>query len=218
MVFSGMDKKPELIALKQSPLYAEDLGIDLSKNKDEEIFKWFLASILYGKRISETIASHTYNAFARHGLLTPEKILDAGWNFLVHTVMREGKYIRYDESTSRKLLRICESLIQNYQGSLKKLHQKASDSRDLEKRLDDFYGIGPVTVNIFLRELRPWWEKSDPEPLPVIYKLARKLNIPIDQFDRKSMEFVRIEAGLIRHKKEILRGSGQKFHEQLINS
>lgn len=46
--------------LKGSLLYSEELGIDLKKNNDDELFKWFLASILFGARISETIAKiHT---------------------------------------------------------------------------------------------------------------------------------------------------------------
>jgi hypothetical protein len=28
--------------------------------------------------------------------------------------------------------------------------------------------LDPVTVNIFLRELRPYWTKADPEPLPIV--------------------------------------------------
>jgi hypothetical protein len=62
----------------------------------------------------------------------------------------------------------------------------------------DFYGIGPVTVNIFLRELRAYWSKSDPEPLPAVRQLARKLHIQLNRYDRKSLKFSRLEAGLIR--------------------
>jgi hypothetical protein len=36
----------------------------------------------------------------------------------------------------------------------------------------DFYGVGEVTANIFLRELRPYWKKADPEPLPIVRRLA----------------------------------------------
>jgi len=42
--------------------YSEELGINLKSRKSEKIFKWFLASILYGARISETIAKNTYRA------------------------------------------------------------------------------------------------------------------------------------------------------------
>ena len=42
----------------------------------DEIFKWFLASILYGKRISYKIAERTYKEFEKRGILTPEKIIE----------------------------------------------------------------------------------------------------------------------------------------------
>jgi hypothetical protein len=120
--------------------------------------------------------------------------------------MREGGYVRYDEKTSTKLLRDCETLLERYDGSLNRLHETATGSRDLEKRLLEFYGIGPVTVNIFLRELRPFWERSNPEPLPVVQEVARRYKISLNKYDWKSLTFVRIEAGLIRLRKEIEAG------------
>jgi hypothetical protein len=34
----------------------------------------------------------------------------------------------------------------------------------LERRLEEFRGVGPVCISIFLRELRGIWEKAKPEP------------------------------------------------------
>lgn len=122
---------------------------------------------------------------------------------MVNPVMRKGGYVRYDESTSAKLLIICGKLLKDYQGSLKKLHEVSADSKDLERRLLAFYGIGPVTVNIFLRELRPFWKKSNPPPLPAVKRLARKYKIDLSNYDRKSLPFARVEAGLIRMRKTL---------------
>ncbi len=187
-----------LKALKKSRLYSEELDISLKKRPDAELFKWFLASVLFGARISGTIAERTYRAFEKYNRLTPEAILDAGWDFLVNPIMREGGYVRYDEKTSREILSNCQMLIADYQGSLNGLHEAASDVRDLERRLLAFYAVGPVTVNIFLRELRPFWKKADPDPLPVVFKAARKYGIDLTAFNRKSITFARIEAGLVR--------------------
>jgi len=189
--------------LKRSKLFSEELGIDLKKDGDKELFKWFLASVLYGARISGTIARNTYKTFEKYELLEPKKILKAGWDFLVNPIMKEGGYVRYDGKTSTQILRNCETLLKEYDGSLKKLHEKAKDEEDLENRLMNFYGIGPVTANIFLRELRPFWKKSNPKPLPVVKKIARKNNINLNKFNRKSLTFARIESGLIRLRKEI---------------
>lgn len=192
--------------LEKSPLYSEELGIELGLNEDRELFKWFLASLLFGGRISESIVKSTYGAFVRHGLLAPRKILDAGWEFLVNPIMREGGYVRYDGRKSTQILRDCETLLDQYQGSLKGLHDLSDTSLDLEKRLLDFYGVGPVTVNIFLRELRPHWEKAEPKPLPIVYELAAKIGLDLDSLDRKTISFARVEAGLIRLRSKLKRG------------
>jgi len=191
--------------LKRSPLYSEELGIELKKNNDDEFFKWFLASILFGTRISETIAKNTYRTFEKYNLLEPQKILDAGWDFLVNPIMREGGYVRYDFKTSTKILIICETLIKEYDGSLIKLYGNSKNEKDLENRLLNFYGIGPVTVNIFLRELRSYWKKANPEPLLIVKEIARKLEIDLNKYTRKSLVFTRIEAGLFRLRKDVLR-------------
>ena len=195
---------PNVGDLEHSILYSEELGIALKVNTDKEVFKWFLASKLLGAHISERIAIQAYRSFVTYRLLTPQRIVNAGWDYLVNPVLREGGYVRYDESTATKLLKICQNLIVEYDGSLKKLHDIAADSNDLELRLLNFYGIGPVTVNIFLRELRPFWEKSNPEPLPLVWQLAELLGIDRMRLDRKSETYARVEAGLIRHKKLIL--------------
>jgi hypothetical protein len=63
-----------LSMLSRSLLYSEELGIELGKRSDAEYFKWFLASLLFGARISETTAKSTYRTFARYRLLTPDSI------------------------------------------------------------------------------------------------------------------------------------------------
>lgn len=184
--------------LAASQLYSEELGIDLSTVADAELFEWFLASTLFGARISERIAKNTYRSFERRGLVTPERILDAGFDFLVNPVMREGGYVRYDNQRSRQVLRDCRTLLDEYGGSLDRLHEAATDSDDLEARLDAFYGVGPVTTNIFLRELRPFWPKSDPVPLPDVVATAERYGVDLGRYDRKSLTFARVEAELIR--------------------
>jgi hypothetical protein len=196
---SGQSPKfPTTRELERSSLYSEELGIDLSRGRDADYFRWFLASLLFGGHISETVAKNTYRALLRHGLTTPGKILNAGWDFLVDPIMREGGYVRYDGRKSAQLLRDCRTLIEDHEGKLSQLEGSAASAADLEARLDAFYGVGPVTVNIFLRELRPFWAKANPEPLPVVRALARKLKLDLGRYDRKNLTFTRVEAGLIR--------------------
>ena len=190
-------------ALARSNLYSEELGIDLTTHSDTEYFRWFLASLLFGARISETTAKNTYVSFIRHGLTNPQKILKAGWHFLVYPIMREGGYVRYDGRKSTQILRDCEMLMAKYGGRLSRLRDGARDARDLEEKLLEFYGVGPITVNIVLRELRPFWAKADPASLPIVERLAKRLSIDLAQYSRKSLTFARVEAGLIRRRHEL---------------
>ena len=190
--------------LERTTLYSEELGINLSRRAEGEYFKWFLASLLFGGRISETIARNTYTAFVHHRLTTPRKILLAGRDFLINPLMREGGYVRYDGRKSDQILKDCRTLLDDYRGRLSNLHSSSRDSEDLENRLDAFYGVGPITANIFLREMRPYWAKADPPPVEIVAELARNLGIDLQRYNRKTMRFVRMEAGLIRMRRKPL--------------
>ena len=176
------------------------LGINLQGGKEEEIFKWFLASVLFGKWISYRIAAKTYEQFESCNVLTSKAIADTGWDGLVK-ILDDGGYVRYDFSTASKLLDLVKQLQQNY-GTLTELHKKTVNPKDLENRLMQFKGIGPVTANIFLRELRTVWKKADPEPLDLVKQEAAKLAIDLNKFNRKTERFVKLEAALIRSSKQ----------------
>lgn len=153
--------------------YAEEFGLDLSRPEDR--FKWFLASMLFAKRISAEIAGRTYRRFEEEGLTTPEAIMEAGWDRLVE-VLDSGGYVRYDFSTASNLLEAMSKLV-NEHGDLERLHEASADPKDLERRLMEFKGMGPTGVNIFLRELRGIWRKANPEPSRIALEVALRLGI-----------------------------------------
>lgn len=160
--------------------YSSALGINLASMESDEVFKWFLASVLFGARIGEDIAMKTYKEFEKARVLSLETILETGWQGLVD-ILDRGGYTRYDFKTATKLLEVMEALVEKYQGDLNRLHFFAKNERDLEKRLQSLgKGIGPVTVNIFLRELRDIWEKAEP-PLSEPVLLATKNNLRLIQ-------------------------------------
>ncbi len=151
--------------------FSSELGIEVESGKSEEIFKWFLASILSGTRIRQEVAKETYRQFDKNKVLTPDEILNTGWDGLV-AILDAGRYVRYDFKTATKLLHIAEMLNTRYNGDLNRLHREAKDASDLEAKLDEFKGVGQVTVNIFLRELRGVWEKADPLPCDIVVEAA----------------------------------------------
>ncbi len=168
--------------------YSDLLGINLLGAEDKEVFKWFLASVLFGAPITESSVIKTYKCFEKHGAITPRKILETGWHGLVE-ILDEGTYTRYDFKTSDKLLEVMGKLVSEYDGNLNLLHERSLDSSDLERRLKNLgKGIGDVTVSIFLRELRDIWIKADPEPTPLVILAAKNLGIVKNESPRRALE------------------------------
>ncbi|MGE5621628.1 MAG: hypothetical protein ACM3WS_00510 [Bacillota bacterium] len=208
--------------------YAGELGIDLTGGAPGEVYKWFLAALLFGARISESIAARTYREFERARLLTPERILAAGWDALVQ-VLDRGGYVRYDFKTATKLLDINRALMLQYQGDLNRLHDACKDEAELERRLKGLgKGIGDITVNIFLRELRGIWRAAVPLPSERAIRAAKALRFVPNMLQdkarildalrarwraerRNAREFPEFEAALVRYG-ATRRGNGARRH------
>jgi endonuclease III len=200
--------------------YSEILGIDLSSGKNKEIFKWFLAAVLFGAPITEKAAIKTFKCFEKYNVLTPKRILETGWDGLVK-ILDEGSYTRYDFKTADKLLAVMQNLMEKYCGSLTLLYSEASDGQDLEKRIKDLgKGIGVVTVSVFLRELREVWEKANPNPTSLEVLAAKKLGIVKEEAAENALKqlkdfwsknrvagksFIHLETALLRLGKDFCR-------------
>ena len=198
--------------------FSYSLRIELASLSTHEIFKWFLASILFGARISEQLAARIYREFEKSSVTTPEKIVERGWDGLVQ-ILDAGGYARYDFKTATKLLQIANSLIQTYNADLNRLYGESKSSSEPERRVKELAkGIGPVTLNIFLREMRPYWEKADPEPSEL--ELLAAINLGIvsrpssaraeirefwSQHSSSIQDYVRLETGLVRIGKDYCR-------------
>jgi endonuclease III len=218
---------------KHQGRFAAELGLEL-KSGPAARQQWFLAAIFYGGRISGVLAARTFRVFAAAGVYTPEAILNQGWDNLV-VLLDEGGYTRYDFKTATKLLKVMETLQKNYQGSLEQLHQAAADPEDLERRLMDLApGIGPATVNIFLRELRGIWGKADPDLSPLAHTAAEHLKWvkpglspreALEQLRRRwqarpapGRDFADLEAALVRLGLELRRSSRFKVQSSKLSA
>lgn len=173
---------PTLVA-KLGGSYAAELGITLGALDPAEIYKWFLAAVLYGARIPETIASRTWHKFEASGILTPQRMINTGWDGLV-AILDQGGYVRYDYKTATKLLAVNQALLDGYGGNLNTLHAAAADPADLEQRIMHLgKGVGKVTAGIFLRELRGRWQKAAPPLSPLAFMAARTLGFLPSRID-----------------------------------
>ncbi len=132
---------------------AEKLGIDLGSRREGELFKWFLACLLFGKPVQQEVAERAYMQLISAGLRGPDAVLNARWDELVR-LLDEAHYLRYDFSTATKLLDVCWNLKQGY-GTLTELISHSASGHELSARLQEFKHVGPVTHGFSPRRWPP---------------------------------------------------------------
>lgn len=140
---------------EERKIYAADLGIDLKSKKESELFKWFLACLLFGKPIQQEVVVRTFGELEKEGLTSPDAIIEAGWDNLV-SVLDHGHYVRFDYSTATKLLDVMRTLKGRY-GSVTNLLKESNDKYELKRKMEEFQGIGEKTFEIFWRDIEGIW-------------------------------------------------------------
>ncbi|WP_123681129.1 DNA methylase [Curtobacterium sp. PhB115] len=131
--------------------HASDLGIDLSDGKPQQLYRWFLASMLFGRPIRQERAAETYHALIEHGFTSPGKFAGAGREQL-RGVLDEGGYGRFDYQMTDALHETMRTLDAD-EGSVSHLVKTAASRKELRERLGQLKGIGPKTIEIFLRDI-----------------------------------------------------------------
>ena len=139
-------------------LTAADLGIDLSDGSDDsdaslgdELFRWFLASLLFGRPIQQQVAARTYRVLIDHGLTTPGAFARYDRESL-RALLDEGHYARLDYIMTDELHEVMRIVATDF-GSVEELVRSARTRAALTETLVALPGIGPVTAEIFLREV-----------------------------------------------------------------
>jgi hypothetical protein len=123
---------------RRKHIRASELGIELEASGERELFRWFLACLLFRKPIQQEIARRAYLELDQAGLNSPEAILHMGWDGLVDLLDR-ANYVRYDFSTATKLLDVSNALIVRY-GTVKQMILQSATPAALSKLLQQFKG------------------------------------------------------------------------------
>ncbi|CRM09865.1 MULTISPECIES: DNA methylase [unclassified Pseudomonas] len=131
---------------------ASELGIELKADDDASLFKWLIASFLMGKRIQAPIAAQAYKVIVEEqGRDTARKLQHCTSRELV-AMLGRAHYVRYDETTAQRLLDLSAKLNAEYAGKLTQMRSASKDRQAFEKRLGEFDGVGPKTIEIFMRD------------------------------------------------------------------
>ena len=139
---------------------AADLGLDLSgspgQGDDATLFKWLVACLLFGARISQERAAAAFAELDGDGVLTPQGLAEASEHHLVQ-LLDAGNYARYDDSKAAELVQLGRDVQERYDGKLSTLPDGATTKKEISERLQEFKGIGPVAADIFLRDAPSAW-------------------------------------------------------------
>ncbi|MGE2722588.1 endonuclease [Mycolicibacterium celeriflavum] len=159
--------------------YAEDAGIRLA-DKPMPLFELLTLCMLSSKPIDATIAGAAARELFRAGLRTPKAVLDADRADMIHAFGR-AHYVRYDESSATRLTDIAKSVVDEYDGDLRKLEgANDHDAAALTRALKRFKGIGDTGADIFLREVQDTWTWVRPYFDSRAMTAARDLGLPTD--------------------------------------
>lgn len=130
--------------------HPEEFGLDIMSG-DDDLFRWFLLTYLLGKPIQSTVAVRTLQLFIDRKVDHPWGILQLSERQLV-SLLHRGGYTRYQHVMTRALKTCMDQLVRKYDGSLSLMIEQSIDEDELSKRLQEFYGVGPKTAEIFMRE------------------------------------------------------------------
>jgi hypothetical protein len=157
--------------------YAQQAGIRLA-DRPAPLYQLLVLSSLLSTRISAAIAVAAARELRIAGYTTAQRMRAATWQQRVDALGR-GHYRRYDESTATRLGQGAELLIERYRGDLRRLADAAG--KDIGKAgalLSDVPGIGPVGIDIFLREVQAVWPWVRPYVGERVAKAAKQLGVP----------------------------------------
>lgn len=159
--------------------YAAEAGIRL-KNTPQPLFQLLMMCSLMSKPITAEIAVDAAKELFGCGLRTPQQVLDADRDEMIHAFGR-ASYARYDESTATRLPQMARLAMDRYHGDLRRLAAESNDDTSAAKRLlKEFKGIGEVGADIFLREVQDVWPWARPYFDKKALASARRLGLPAD--------------------------------------
>lgn len=125
---------------------------------DDDLFRWFLLCFLLGKPIQSTVAVKTWNIFVQEKKDFPWAITQMKDRKLT-SLLKRGGYTRYQYVMTNALKTCMQQLIDSYDGSLTLMIDTSENEDALSKRLQQLYGVGPKTAEIYMRETEEYFAR-----------------------------------------------------------
>ena len=128
-----------------------DLGIDPASGSPQQLYRWFLASVLFGRPLQQSVAAETYRTLVAGGLTSPSHFGELKREAL-RRLLDRGGYVRLDYQMADTLHVVMRTIVEKY-GSVHRLVATSADEAELTERLTALKGIGPVTARIFTAQI-----------------------------------------------------------------
>ncbi|WP_026819475.1 hypothetical protein [Arthrobacter castelli] len=129
----------------------KDLEIDLSEGEPQQLYRWFLVCLLFGRPIQQEIAAEAYRHLIDEGFNSPEKFDDIEREPL-RKLLDEARYARYDYAAADQLHEVMARVVDDY-SSVDQMVKGADSSDELRKRLMALKGVGEKTAGIYVDAL-----------------------------------------------------------------
>lgn len=141
--------------------FADELGIDVARDKPLPLFELLVASLLLASRIQHRLAIQAARELRSSGLRTARDLAEADRQDVGDALTR-GKYLRVWRTTDL-LQAMSHECLERYDGDLRGLRAEADGDADrLLALLQDFKGIGETGAEVFAREVQVAWEELQP--------------------------------------------------------
>jgi hypothetical protein len=174
-LLSGPAKLARSVVCVLGGRFSAELGIDVDAG-DAEVERWFLAATLFGTRISAAVAERAFAVLNEAGLIRIGQARHVPSEDLIQLLDAAG-YARYDFRTTSRLQALSELIDERYDGQAAEIGRRHQAYPALRTALTMLPGWGPVTVQLFLRELRGVWPGAQPPLDPRAAFGARHLGL-----------------------------------------
>lgn len=187
--------------------YSTELGLDVDAG-DAEVERWFLAATLFGTRIASSVAERTFRVLDVAGLTRIARARSIEWDDLV-ALLDAGGYTRYDYRTASRLHALADAVNERHGGEVAHIGRTFTTYTGLRDVLDTLPGWGPVTIGLFLRELRGVWLGANPPIAERAERASQHLGL-VDRAQRTMLPYLErladacqvdlrdLESGLVR--------------------
>ncbi|BDZ48059.1 hypothetical protein GCM10025867_03000 [Frondihabitans sucicola] len=132
-------------------LQPTDLDIDLNEPTPQALYRWLLASILFGRPVQQQVSAATYRVLIERGFTSPATFAEVGRENL-RRILDEGHYARIDYVMADELHDVMGGIVSDH-GSVNRLVRTSKDVAALRQALTAYKGVGAKTADIFVRQL-----------------------------------------------------------------